>query len=81
MLPRAVSALAVEPLMKTPDAAYVTLYVSRLRELTALRSIEAVKARLQRADPADPVYLELFAELNKLELQRRTYRDRIAAPS
>ncbi|WP_134768602.1 DNA primase [Nocardioides sp. 1609] len=73
------SALAVEPLMKEPpDAAYVTLYVVRLLELTALRRIAAVKGRMQRTNPEQvDEYRRMFGELAALEQYRRNLRDRI----
>ncbi|WP_340540690.1 DNA primase [Nocardioides sp. GXZ039] len=73
-----ISALAVEPLMKEPDAAYVTLYVVRLLELTALRRIAAVKGRMQRTNPEQvDAYRQMFGELAALEQYRRNLRDRI----
>ncbi len=76
----ALSALAVEPLKKEPDAAYVSLYVFKLLELTTLRRIAEVKSRLQRTNPVDQAaaYNKMFGELAALEQHRRTLRDRIA---
>ena len=79
----ALSALAVEPLKKEPDAAYVTLYVVKLLELTTLRRIAEVKTRLQRTNPVEQAvaYNKMFGELAALEQHRRTLRDRIADDS
>ena len=76
----AVSALAVEPLMKAPDATYVSRYVFKLLELTTLRRINEVKARLQRTNPETQTadYNRMFGELAALEQHRRTLRDRMA---
>lgn len=76
----AISALAVEPLMKTPDATYVSRYVFKLLELTTVRRINEVKARLQRTNPVEETadYNRLFGELVALEQHRRTLRDRMA---
>ena len=74
-----VSALSVEPLHVTgePDARLATAYVVRLRELTAMRRINAVKARLQRMNPVTQTteYNRLFGELVALESHRRTLRE------
>jgi DNA primase len=76
-----VSALSVEPLPsgREPDADYVLQYVVRLLELTALRRIATVKARLQRTNPVEEaeVYNRMFGELAALEAHRRQLRDRI----
>jgi DNA primase len=77
-----VGALAVEPLMKEPDAAYISHYVWRLLELTALRRIAEVKARMQRSNPQQSEeYGRLFGELAALEQYRRTLRDRLVGDS
>jgi len=77
-----ISALATEPfrIARDPDAAYVLHHVVRLRELTALRRIAAVKARLQRTNPVEDQagYNKMFGELAALEQHRRTLRDAIA---
>jgi DNA primase len=75
----AVSALAVEPLptAREADAAYVASHVFRLLELSVQRRIAEVKSRLQRADPTSPDFSALFADLARLEQERRTLRDRI----
>jgi DNA primase len=75
-----ISALAVEPLMRTPDATYVSRYVFKLLELTAARHIADVKSRLQRTNPVEhPAdYNRMFGELAALEQHRRTLRDRIS---
>ncbi|MGA8846984.1 MAG: toprim domain-containing protein, partial [Nocardioides sp.] len=76
----AITALAVEPLMKTPDAIYVGSYVFKLLELTAQRRIADLKSRLQRTNPVDQAgdYNRMFGELAALEQHRRTLRDHIA---
>ncbi|CAN5442593.1 DNA primase [soil metagenome] len=76
----AITALAVEPLMKTPDADYVGSYVFKLLELTAQRRISDLKSKLQRTNPVDQAadYNRMFGELAALEQHRRTLRDRIA---
>ncbi len=78
----AISALAVEPLMKAPDATYVAGYVFKLLELTAQRRIADVKSRLQRTNPVEhpAEYNKMFGELAALEQHRRTLRDRMAGP-
>jgi len=75
-----ISALAVEPLMKEPDAAYVTQYLFRLQELTAARRIAEVKSRLQRTNPVEQpdAFNRMFGELAALEAHRRALRDRLA---
>ena len=77
----AVSALAVEPLLtgKEPDGTYVAQHVVRLLELTALRRIATVKAKLQRTNPVEEAeaYNRMFGELAALEAHRRALRDRI----
>jgi DNA primase len=76
-----VSALAVEPipLTKEIDAGYVALHINRLQELTVLRRIEDVKARLQRTNPLDNAgdYNKMFGELAALEQHRRMLREKI----
>jgi DNA primase len=74
-----VTALSVEPLQMAaePDSRLVSAYVVRLRELTALRRIAQVKARLQRMNPVNetPEYNRLFGELVALESHRRALRE------
>ena len=78
----AVSALAVAPLKKQPDAAYVTGYLLRLQERTTSRRIADARSRLQRADPADTAGFDaLFKELATLESHRRSLLDQIAGPA
>ena len=76
----AISALGVEPLptAKDPDAAYVTLHVVRLLELTTLRRIADLKSRLQRTNPVEhpTEYNKMFGELAALEQHRRQLRER-----
>ncbi|GAA3673286.1 DNA primase [Nocardioides ginsengisoli] len=76
-----VSALAVEPIpiSKEIDAGYVALHVNRLQELTVLRRIDDVKARLQRTNPLDNAvdYNKMFGELAALEQHRRMLREKI----
>ena len=77
-----ISALAVAPLKKSPDAAYVTGYLLRLQERTATRRIADVRSRLQRADPADAdAFNALFGELAALESHRRHLLDQLAGPA
>ncbi|MGZ4473749.1 MAG: DNA primase [Nocardioidaceae bacterium] len=75
---RALSALAVEPILKTPDAAYVAAHVYRLQELTTMRRIADVKARLQRTNPVEHAteYNRMFGELVALEQHRRALREK-----
>ena len=77
----AISALAVEPIPATRevDAAYVTHFIHRLQELTALRRIDELKSRLQRTNPVDQTaeYNKMFGELAALEQHRRTLREKI----
>jgi DNA primase len=74
-----VTALAVESLKapKEPDLAYARQHVSRLRELTALRRITALKSKLQRTNPVEQAadYNRMFGELVALEQHRRQLRD------
>lgn len=76
---RTVSALIVEPLHISgpPDEHVASAFVVRLRELTALRKIQLVKARLQRMNPVTQAadYNRLFGELVALEAHRRTLRE------
>lgn len=75
----AISALAVEPLMRTPDATYVARYVFTLLELTTARRIAELKARLQRTNPVEheTEFNRMFGELAALEQHRRTLRDHV----
>jgi DNA primase len=75
---RALSALAVEPIMKVPDAAYVAAHVYRLQELTAMRAIADLKSRLQRTNPVDQAtdYNRMFGDLVALEQHRRALREK-----
>ena len=74
-----VSALAVEPLHLTqaPNEGVAASYVVRLRELTALRRIAAIKAKLQRMNPVTEAadYNRMFGELVALESHRRSLRE------
>jgi DNA primase len=76
-----ISALAVEPLMRAPDASYVAQYVYKLLELTASRRIDDVKAKMQRTHVDAPGYLQMFGELAALEQYRRQLRDRMVGES
>lgn len=73
------TALSVEQLHVSgePDARFVSAYIVRLRELTALRRIAQVKSRLQRMNPvtAQADYNRLFGELVALESHRRSLRE------
>ncbi len=75
----AISALGVEPLLRTkePDAAYVAAHVYRLQELTVLRRIAELKSKLQRTNPVEHAteYNRMFGELVALEQHRRTLRE------
>ncbi|MBZ5741009.1 DNA primase [Nocardioides mangrovi] len=78
----AISALAVAPLKKAPDAAYVTEYLLRLQERAVGRRIEDLSSRLHRTDPADvESFNAIFGELATLESQRRSIRDRLRGPA
>jgi DNA primase len=74
-----VSGLSVEPLHLTdaPDGSVAASYVVRLRELTALRRIDQVKAKLQRMNPVSEAvdYNRMFGELVALESHRRSLRE------
>ncbi|MDF1603829.1 DNA primase [Nocardioides sp. YIM 152315] len=75
----AISALAVEPLKKAPDAAYFTEYLLRLQELTAARRIADIKSKLQRTNPVEnpDAFNRMFGELAALEAHRRTLLDQL----
>ncbi|KQW52435.1 DNA primase [Nocardioides sp. Root1257] len=77
-----IGALAVEPLKKEPDAAYVAEHVIRLMELTTARRIGAIKSKLQRTNPVEQPeeFNKMFGELAALEAHRRALRDRLAGP-
>lgn len=79
----AVSELAVEPLKKEPDAAYVAQHVFALMELTTARRINAIKSKLQRTNPVEQAeeFNKMFGELAALEAHRRMLRDRLAGPA
>ncbi|MGH8996983.1 MAG: DNA primase, partial [Acidimicrobiales bacterium] len=74
---RALSALAVEPVLKQPTPQYVAAHVARLRELTAMRRIGELKSRLQRTNPVEHAteYNRMFGELVALEQHRRALRE------
>jgi len=74
---QALSALAVEPLLKEPDPAYVAAHVYRLQELTTLRRVNDLKSKLQRTNPVEhpTEYNRMFGELVALEQHRRTLRE------
>jgi DNA primase len=78
-LEQMVTALSVEPLHLTeaPDQRVAESYVVRLRELTALRRISQVKAKLQRMNPVTETtdYNRMFGELIALESHRQTLRE------
>jgi DNA primase len=79
----AISALAVAPLKKEPDAAYVTEYLLRLQERSVARRIDDLKSRLQRTNPTDQPeeFNRMFSELATLETQRRSVQDRLRGPA
>ncbi len=74
-----IAELSVEPLptVKEPNEQYVRQYVSRLRELTAMRRIAEVKSKLQRTNPLEHAtdYNKMFGELVALEQFRRELRE------
>jgi len=74
----ALSALAVEPIIKEPTTDYAVVHVARLQELTAMRRIAEVKSRLQRTNPVEhpAEYNRMFGELVALEQQRRALREK-----
>ena len=76
-----VSALAVAPLKKEPDAAYFTQYLLRLQEGGMSRRIDDLRSRLQRTSPEDASYITMFGELAALENERRGLLDRLAGPA
>lgn len=70
-----VTELAVAPLPEDrPDAlaGYARGVLVALIRMGLTRQIGDVKGRLQRADPADPGYGQIFADLMALETQRRS---------
>ena len=75
----AISALAVEPLKKQPDAGYFTEYLLRLQELTAARRIGDIKSKLQRTNPVEhpDAFNRMFGELAALEAHRRALLDQL----
>jgi DNA primase len=79
----AISALGVEPLLKEPDAAYLTQHLVRLQELTVARRISDIKSKLQRTNPVEhpDTFNRMFGELAALEAHRRALRDRLAGPA
>lgn len=79
----AISALAVEPLKKQPDAAYLTQHLLRLQELTTTRRIADIKSRLQRTNPVEQAddFNKMFGELAALEAHRRALLDQLAGPT
>jgi DNA primase len=79
----AISELAVEPLKKEPDAAYVAQHVLRLLERTTGRRIDVLKSKLQRTNPVEHAeeFNKMFGELAALEAHRRNLRDRLAGPA
>jgi DNA primase len=74
-----VTGLSVEPLAVTgvPDDRLAGAYVVRLRELTAMRRIDQLKARIQRTNPVteQTAYNRMFGELVALESHRRALRE------
>lgn len=78
----AISALAVAPLKRAPDAAYITEYLLRLQERGVGRRIDDLSSRLHRTDPADAeAFNAIFGELATLEGQRRAIQDRLRGPA
>ena len=74
---RVVRELAVEPLPADAgqDSRYASGVIARLLELDASRQIEERRGRLQRTDPTDPEYAQVFADVLALEQVRRELRD------
>lgn len=70
---RLVVSLGVEPPLRSPDAAYANTYVAKLRLLGVIRSIDALKSRLQRTNPVEQrtEYNQMFSQLLTLESQRQ----------
>lgn len=73
VIDQVILALAVEPTLREPSAAYAAEYAAQLRLLTVARRIAALKSRLQRTNPVDeqPEYNRMFARLVELEKARK----------
>ncbi len=74
----AVTELAVAPLPEDRPAAvaaYARGVLTAFLEMGITRRIAEERGRLQRADPADPAYGAIFAELLNLEERRRSLRE------
>jgi DNA primase len=72
-----VTELAVAPLPEDRPAAlgaYARGVLGALVEMGVTRKIADARSLLQRTDPADPAYAEIFAELIRQEQQRRALR-------
>lgn len=77
-----VTELAVAPLpADRPEAltAYASGVLRAFLEMGVTRRIAAVRGRLQRTDPADPEYAATFAELVRIEEERRALREDTSA--
>ncbi len=73
-----VTELAVTPLPEDRPAslgAYARGVLGALAEMGVTKRIADVRGRLQRTEPSDPAHAEVFAELVRLEAQRRALRD------
>lgn len=77
-LRRVLGVAAVEPMHASEQSAVtvVPAVMARLQELSIQRRIDDVKSRLQRTDPTDPEYTEVFGRLVALEQHRRGVRER-----
>ena len=78
-----VTELTVTPLPAYGDgdealARYAASVVLRMAENQVLRSIGALRSRVQRMEPDDPAYTAAFAELLAVEARRRGLRERIS---
>ena len=70
--------LSVEPIRSDGEVSdkYVESIVARLHEVALTRTIADTKSKLQRINPSEPEYNELFAELVELETQRIAMREK-----
>jgi DNA primase len=75
-----VTELAVAPLPEDRPAAlgaYAQGVLGAFVEMGVTRRIADARSLLQRTDPADPAYAEVFAELIRLEQERRALRTEV----
>jgi DNA primase len=75
-----VTSLAVEPLLREPDAKYADVLLAQIAQLAVSREITSVKARLQRMNPVEEQagYNRMFGDLVGLEKRRKALLDRAA---